>query len=122
MALEAGRLRHRIDIEKRVTDQDPETGGISDRWSLLHEALPAAIEPITQKEYLASASVRSEATTRIILRFVAGLDSKYRFVHGRDCCSAFGVEIFNPAGKGIRDRDTGLEYITVPCSEGVNDG
>ena len=78
--------------------------------------MPAAIEPLSTREYLASQSKDSEVTTRITVRYHPGLKAAQRIVHK----TARGVKIYNPQGV-LADRDSGLEYVTLPCSEGVSD-
>jgi hypothetical protein len=37
------------------------------------------------------------------------------------CANTVGEEIFNPQGF-LRDKDSGIEYVTIPCSQGANEG
>ena len=45
MALDAGRLRHVVDIEARDEEQDATTGGVTTTWYPLFTDVRAAIEP-----------------------------------------------------------------------------
>lgn len=113
MALSAGRLRHRIRIEKPVYEQDPVTGEMVKGWSLVADKVPAAIEPLSVREFIAARSYQSEVTARIVIRRRAEIDATMRILH-RD-------RVYNIRGV-LSDPDSGLEYLTLPCSEGVNDG
>lgn len=113
MALDAGKLRHRVTIEKRIDVQDTTTGGITTNWTALFTNVPAAIEPLSARELLAAASVRPQVVAKITLRYRAGLNASQRIKHGS--------KIYNPEGV-IADMDSGLEFVTIPCSQGVNDG
>ena len=122
MPLEAGELRHYIDIERRRDIQDPVSGLLTKKWAIEHEAIPVKIEPKTAlRESLQSAEIQAEVTTKIIMRLVPGLNATQRFVHGRYCCAELGEEIFNP-GRPLRDPQYGLEYAVFTCSQGVNSG
>lgn len=122
MGIDAGRLRHVVDIEVRSDAQDATEGGLTTTWTPLFTNVRAAIEPVSVREFIGAGKVESDVTARIVVRFRPGLDSAQRIVHGRNCCAAtVGLEIFNPEGP-LRDKDTGLEYVTFPCSQGVNEG
>ena len=113
MALSAGRLRHRIDIQEQQQVQDPNTGQLIVSWVNVWANVPAAVEPLSVREFIAAKGVQSEVSVRVVIRYREGLNPSMRIVHkGR---------ILNPAGF-LPDPIYGLEYLTIPCSEGVNDG
>lgn len=120
MTLAAGRLRHRVRIERLIpvldsdgeVIQDPNTGDVLREWILLGEAW-AAVEPISAKEFIQSQETQSKVEARIIVRrqdYI--INAADRVVHG--------VRVYNVAGV-LEDRDSGLEYVTLPCSRGVSD-
>jgi len=120
--LDAGKLRHVVDIEVREDVQDEEEGGVTTVWKPLFTDVRAAIEPLSAREAVAAARDQSSIVARITLRYRPGLDAAQRIVHGRKCCAYYvGEEIYNPAGF-LRDNDTGLEYVTIPCTVGANEG
>ena len=119
MSIAAGRLRHRVTIQRhdyvRDTDdevvQNPQTGETLQEWVTLAEVW-AAIEPLSAREFLASQAVQSKVTAKIIIRHrdVVATD---RVLHNGKIYQIEGV---------LADKDSGLEYLTLPVSEGVNDG
>lgn len=111
--IEAGRFRHRVDFERRIDSQDSETGAVRPIWVSVAQSVPAAIEPLSVREYLAGKALQSEVTTRIVVRYRPGLNAAMRIKHGG--------RVFNPQGF-LADKESGLEYLTIPCSEGVNEG
>jgi len=117
VALDAGRLRHVVDIEARDEEQDATTGGVTTTWYPLFTDVRAAIVPLSVREALAAAKEEANVSARIVIRFRPGLDATQRIVHGTKCCSAYlsTPEYWNPQGF-LRDMDTGLEYVTIPCS------
>lgn len=122
MGFEAGRLRHVVDFEKRVDVQDDETGGVTTTWESVFTDVRAAIEPLSVREFLAASKEQSAVSARIIVRYRPGMDATQRIVHGTTCCANYvGQEIYNPQGFQ-RDKDSGLEYVTIPCSQGANEG
>jgi len=120
MSIEAGRLRHRILIERWAQQRDstgdalqnPETGEVLYAWEPV-ATVYAAIEPLSAREFIAAQALQSRVTARIILRYRAGLDASMRLVHMK----SGGVRgtIFNPEGF-LPDVDSGLEYLTAPVS------
>jgi SPP1 family predicted phage head-tail adaptor len=115
MSLSAGRLRHRITIEKQIPgSRDPETGLASaTRWSAVVEDLAAEVVPVSVREFIAAQSMQSQIVARITIRYRDGLDATMRIKHRG--------KIYNPQG-WLPDPDSGLEYLTAPCSQGVNAG
>jgi SPP1 family predicted phage head-tail adaptor len=113
MSIKAGQLRHRIDIEERTASQDATTGETTYTWVLLHKNVPAAIEPLSVREFVAARAGQSEITVRVVIRYREGLDASMRIIHNS--------KVYNPQG-WLPDMDSGIEYLTAPCSEGVNEG
>lgn len=111
MALSAGKLRHRITIQRRVETRAP-NGDVKVSW-VDHAEVWAAVEPLSVQAFIAARSAQSQVTARITVRRRDDLDPTMRILHrGR---------IYNPQG-WLADPDSGLEYQTAPCTEGVNDG
>lgn len=76
--MRAGRLRHRVRLQRRVETQQA-TGEITWSWADLAEVW-ASVEPVAGREYFAAAQVQSEITTRIRIRYRPGLNAKLRVV------------------------------------------
>lgn len=120
MSLAAGRLRHRVRIEsyEYLLDsngdvaQDEETGETSQAWALVAEVW-AAIEPLSAREFIAAQATQSQISARIVIRHRSDLNAAMRIVHG--------TKIYNPQGF-LADKDVGVEYLTIPCTEGTNEG
>lgn len=116
--MEAGKLRHRVTIE-RLTPLEDSAGPMRDaQGETVRAWLPiatvwASIEPLSVREFIAAAATQSQVTTRITIRYRDGLDAAVRIVHGG--------KIYNPAGF-LPDKDSGIESLTIPCSEGIDQG
>ena len=117
MSIAAGRLRHRIEIQEyRYSGQDPETGEEIRSWEAVRKCW-ASIEPLSAREFIAAQATQSKVTARITIRFWEGLDASMRIVQ-----TVRGTQkIFNIEGE-LADPESGTEYLTMPCSEGVNAG
>lgn len=109
--MEAGRLRHRVTLQSYTATRDPDTGDVIRDWEDV-ATVWAAIEPLSTREFIASAATQSKVTTRIIIRQRA-VDHTMRAVHNGRIYNIEGV---------LADPNSGLEYVTLACSEGVNDG
>lgn len=125
MSIEAGRLRHRVRIEELRdlldsngdTWQDDATGETRQAWTEV-DTVWAAIEPLSAREFVQSQAMQSQITARIVIRHRDGLHAAMRLVHVR---TGKPDVIYNPAAF-LADADSGLEYLTAPCSQGVNEG
>lgn len=53
MSLDAGRLRHRISLQKQISTKDPDTGERVNTWLEIAK-LWAAIEPLSAREFIAA--------------------------------------------------------------------
>ena len=121
MSIDPGKLRHRVRFEEYVdvldTAGEPGRGPQGEFVKEWQEVATvwAAIEPLSAREFMQSAAMQAQITARIIIRYRDGLAADMRIVH-----IAKGM-IYNPAGF-LADKESGLEYLTIPCSEGVNQG
>lgn len=113
MPMKAEKFNHRIDIEQRQRSQDSTSGDTTESWVPVWQSVPASIEYLSVRDFIASRAAQSEIVARITIRYREGLDASMRIVHNG--------KIYNPQG-WLPDNDSGREYLTAPCSEGVNDG
>lgn len=109
--LDSGKLRHRVSIERSTRIQDPTTGAMTETWSEIAEVW-AAVEPLSAREFVQSAAGQSEVTARITIR-TRDIQATDRIIHRGTVYNIRGV---------LADKDSGLEYITLPVGTGVNEG
>ncbi len=112
MSLKAGDLRHLVTIEERVTIQNEETGAISTEWGGFAEVW-AKVEPLSAREFMSAQAMQSQISTRITIRYISGLKTSMRIVHGEQVYDIKGI---------LSDAVSGREYLTLPCATGVNLG
>ena len=110
MAIDAGKLRHRVSLQRNQPTQDTTTGELLDNWVEYAKAW-AAIEPLSARDLIAAQAGQSKVTARIVMRHRSDLSPTDRIVHRSS--------VYNPAGV-LPDADSGLEYVTIPVSAGVS--
>lgn len=116
MSIEAGRLRHRVKIQSKTETQDS-NGDIEISWATV-ASVWAAIEPLSAREFIAASANQSQVVARIIIRYREDVTALMRIVHSRPGKSDV---IYGIAGV-LPDMDSGLEWLTLPVTTGVNDG
>lgn len=109
--LSAGKLRHRVQIQSPAFTQDTATGALNESWQTI-ATVWAEIAPLSAKEFVASQAEASKVATRITVRYNAAITAKCRVYH-----PAKGL-YYNIEGV-LSDKESGLEYQTLPCSEGI---
>ncbi|MCU6205153.1 phage head closure protein [Enterobacter cloacae] len=110
--MQAGKLRHQVTIQEPVMVQNPETGAVNKSWRDV-ATVWAEVSPLSAREFIAAQASQGEITTRITIRFRPGITRMNRIL--------FRGGIYNIEGV-LPDPKSGREYLTLPCSEGVNDG
>jgi head-tail adaptor len=113
-SLKAGRLRHRVTVQTlSAPTQDPSSGEVTRSWQNFLVDEPASIEPLSVRDFITSQANTSVIVARITIRYRAGMSARMRILHG--------AKIYNPQG-WLPDPESGIEYLTAPCSEGANEG
>lgn len=107
----SGKLRHRVSLQELVSDRDSE-GVLQPSWVEIDQVW-AAVEPLSAREFVQAGADQSEVSARITIRYRTGVTAGMRVVHRGKLYNIRGV---------LTDRDSGLEYLTLPVSEGVGQG
>ncbi|WP_054892278.1 MULTISPECIES: phage head closure protein [unclassified Pseudomonas] len=112
--MRAGDLRHRIEIQHRVTPRDPVTLEIGEpEWQLFAKVW-AQITPLSARDLIAAQAAQSEATARIVIRYRSGVLPTMRI--------AYRDEVYSIVGRPLEDPNSGREYLTILVAKGVKDG
>jgi SPP1 family predicted phage head-tail adaptor len=106
-----------VRLQSQTTVTDPDTGYRTEVWADVapqpQAGLPAEVVPLSGREFIAAAAQQSKVSTRITIRWRAGVNHLQRLLYdGR----VFNIEAVLP------DNRSGREWLTLMCSEGVNDG
>jgi SPP1 family predicted phage head-tail adaptor len=106
-------MRHRIDIQQPVYTVDETTGARSVAWeSILTNGLePAAIVPLSGREFIAAQSIQAGISTRITVRY-QDITPDMRIVHNGT--------IYNI--KAVLPDPTLAKHLNIMCDSGFNDG
>lgn len=113
--MRAGRLRHRVDIQRKVSGRDSETGEmLEEHWVTEWARCPAAFEPLSSREFIAAKAEQDEATARVVIRYRPGVLPKMRILYRGD--------IYTIVGPPLADPVSGKDYLSILVATGVNDG
>lgn len=82
-------------------------------WETVADRVAASIEYLSVRDFIAAQSNQSAISARIVIRYREGLDSTMRILHKG--------KIYNMQ-QPLPDPNSGVEYLTIPVSEGANDG
>ena len=100
----AGALRQRVSIDRQDHVQDGTTGAITTSWTQIASSVPANIEPVSGREFVAAAQVGSILTARITIRFRPSLNAAMRVRHGD---TIYRIKAILP------DPNSGKEWLTL---------
>lgn len=114
MSIQAGKLRHRIEIQHKVVPRDPSTLEFGEPAWVTFAKPWADVTPLSARDLLAAQSAQSEATARMKIRYRPGVLPTMRIV--------YRGEVYSIEGAPLEDADSGLEYLTILVSKGVKDG
>lgn len=108
----AGRLRHRLLFQRPGYTYDPETNAQIAGWEDIGY-IYCEVAPLSARELIAAQAEDSEVTLRVVIRHRSDINNKCRILFRDKILNIHGVQA---------DQISGLEYLTLPCSEGLNDG
>ncbi|MDV9030569.1 phage head closure protein [Pseudomonas sp. RAC1] len=113
--MQAGKLRHRIDIQEFKAVRDPVTLEYGEKdWVTLWPKCPASVEDLSTREFLAAQAGQAEATSRIVIRYRPGVLATMRIL--------YRGEVYSIVGPPLADPKSGLDYLTILVAKGVKDG
>ena len=75
----AHRLRHRVTIEQKTAGADA-WGQPVETWETV-AIVPAEVWPLSGREYIAAQAEQAGVTTRITIRYQAGIEPAMRITH-----------------------------------------
>lgn len=108
--MQAGKLRRRIQIQRRQSAQD-DYGQPSTVWVTVFDTF-ADIEPLSGRELILAQSVRSEVTHNVVIRYRPGITAAMRI--------NYNGRFFNI--RAVMDENERHRMLTLQCTEGTNDG
>lgn len=109
--MKAGKLRHRVTIQRLALADEPEFGGQTESWVDV-ATVWAAIEPLFGHEKVAAHAVQSEATVKITIRYRTDVTTAMRLIFGSD---VYDIHHVSPVPGRGNDMD-------LLCSTGLTQG
>lgn len=110
MSLRPGRLRQIVSIERSDPTRDEWNGEIPG-WVAVHPAVWAEIVPLSGREFIAAQAAQAAVSTRITIRYHAGITQAMRVRHGSI--------LYNI--KAVLPDPTLRDHLTLMCETGVRD-
>lgn len=107
-----GQLRHKLVFQRAVEVQDPVSGDMVPSWEDAFKAW-CAIEYLSVREFITSNTEKVQISARLKTRFREDVTPDMR--------ALYRGKIFNIHGV-LPDNMSGRNYITMPVSEGLNNG
>lgn len=108
--MDAGRLDKRVTIQSMTATRNA-IGEPVEAWADV-ATVWAAVEPVQGREFWEQQQVQSEVTTRIRIRYRAGVTAAMRVT--------YGGRFYNI--KSVIDPRERHDEMQLMCSSGVNDG
>lgn len=106
--MEAGVLRDRIELWKRVEEQDS-TGELLTVFKL-YKKVWAKVTPVSGREFIVGGQEQSKVMARILIRYNEKVDNSYRIKHKN---KTYNIEAV------LEDNVTGTIWQNLMCSEGI---
>lgn len=106
-----GDLRHRVTLQRLATSED-EALELVTEWVDV-ATVWASVKALSARELIQSQAMQSAVSVRIIIRYRDDVTADMRIIHRGAVYNIHGV---------IPDPDSGLDYLTLPCSTGNNTG
>lgn len=95
--MKIGRLRHRIVIEESSAGRDSFGAEVS-QW-IQFAKVWADVSPVSGREFASFKQINAEITTKIIIRYIAGITTEMRILFGD---RVFEIDsVINPEEKNI---------------------
>lgn len=111
MRMSAAKFQHRILIQSQTLTQSGTSGDMVPTYSTFADRVPAAWEPVSVTDFVASNSNNSQIVARCIIRYMPGLLPNMRI--------QFDGVYYDPQGF-LTDKDTGRDYITIPVKQALS--
>lgn len=108
-----GRLRHLVTFQSLVGTQDVDGQMVPSWVDAFPVPLSAEITALSGQALIAAQAEQSKVSTRIKVRYRPGFVSSMRGVHRG---TIYNIEAVIP------DPDSGVQWLTLLCSSGVNAG
>lgn len=114
MPLAAGKLRHRVTLQRRLITRGP-AGEQIETWATVPglETVPANVTPLgtRARDLVAAGAMQSEVKAVIQIRYREDITADMRALHGN--------RTYYLAGEPFQDNESGRQWLSLPCKDGI---
>jgi len=110
--MQAGKLKHRITVQRSINTQDPVTGKLIQNWQNF-KTIFAEVTDLSTRDHIAAKAANSTIQARAKVRYSGTtklIDSTMRVL--------FDGYFYKIDGNPMRDPDSRREYLTINLSTG----
>lgn len=118
--MKVGKLRHRVILQRRA-DVENADGEVVPTWTDLAEVW-GSLEPVSGREYFAAQQVNAEVTTRILVRWITGVEAAGRVLHQTNQSNSPAEYDVYDIVSALEDPVIGKRWITLLCVRRVAEG
>lgn len=111
--MRAGSLRHRVQFQSLVVEMDSDGAQVETWVDLFQSLTPAEIIALSGRALIAAQAVQSKVNSIIKVRYRSEYRASIRGLHRGQI---YNVEAVIP------DPKSGIKYLSLQCSSGVNEG
>lgn len=104
-------FHHRVQIEELI--EETNSDGILEATWVFRADRWCRVVPLSVREMIAASSTKSKVSARIDMRYCDWLTPTMRILHRGKVYNIEGI---------LPDFKSGLEFMSVPVSEGLSDG
>jgi len=101
--MQAGKLRHRVELQQVTNSQDPQSGANSETWQLF-ATVWASIEPLSARDFIAAQAAQNQISARAVIRYRPQITAGMRLIHNH---ATYHIE------GALPDKHSGQEYLTL---------
>jgi len=101
--MQAGKLRHRVELQRVTNSQDPQSGANIETWQLF-ATVWASIEPLSARDFIAAQAAQNQISARAVIRYRPKIAAGMRLIQGSATYLIEGV---------LPDKQSGQEYLTL---------
>lgn len=113
-------VNHKVTVQRPIRTQDSETGEITVVWQDVVVDVGCDIQDVSVNQFIQSQAMQSRLQANVIFPQLPDI-TLTKDMRLKATCFCHDGQIFNPEGF-LRDKKTGFDYFTIPCSQGVNSG
>jgi SPP1 family predicted phage head-tail adaptor len=110
-----GERRHPVAIEEQIVTRGPGNEKI-ENWAPFVERTWARIRPMSVTGLMAAQAAQSKTSVLVEIRWREGIKRTMRIRH------LITGRVYAMTADPLPDDKSGREWLTLPCSTGINDG